>query len=292
MYTPTTFQAHLLRAVQNLALDTAEKRSRPGATPMLSAQITTGDATVAELGAVAVAVGIPRSWVDYVQVAGQQGQRWRPDQQMLSGQHSTRSELVTAYTARIRDLQQIVGTAAAYARRGTPGPEAAAKVCQIIGITWQCAGAVGHALSLTREERRQCWQPGSQQWTSAVAATIDSLDDDALIRRWKAICSRDFTPLAVPIIVLQGAGITHDDIARQLPLSPDQMVDHTAIALSGPRRTPTVDIAIDNAEREGAAITSAIDAAGLTTSPTLFSVLDRAPTDGSESHGADTEATP
>ncbi|WP_063129897.1 hypothetical protein [Nocardia fusca] len=267
MYTPTEFQAHLLRAVQNLAFDTAQKRNHNRITPIQAAQIDIVDSAGAQIEAAALAIGIPRPWVDYARIAGGQGQRWHPRQQMLSGRHATRSELLTAHTARIRELQKMAATAAAYPPRMGAGPDAVAKVRQVLGITWQRAGAIGHALALTRDERHQCWQPGPQQWSAAVAAAVNTLDDTALAARWEAMHTSDFTPLAMPIMVLQGAGITHDDIARQLPLSPDQMVEHAAIALFGAPEPRSLDTTIAGTSRTrgGGLIATAIDAAALTT---------------------------
>lgn len=292
MYTPTAFQGQLLRAVQNLAFDTAEKRSQTRRTPMLAAQIATGDAAGEQIEAVAVAIGIPRAWIDYARVAGGQGQRWHPQQQMLTGKHPARGELLTAHTARIRDLQEMTAAAVAYPRRVGAHPETVAKVRQVIGITWQRVGAIGHVLALTREERQQCWQPGPQQWTSAVAAKLDALDDTSLAQRWQDIHTRDFTPLAMPIMVMQAAGITHDDIARQLPLSPDQMVDHVGIALPSAPSPTTVDPTIKTAVHDGARISAAIDSAGLTTSSKPLAATEPAPITAADSAAVDLGAEP
>ncbi|MGW6332182.1 hypothetical protein [Nocardia rhamnosiphila] len=294
MYTPTEFQAHLLRAVQNLAFDTAQKRSQDRITPMLAAQIEIGDSAVAQIGAAAVAIGIPKPWVDYARIAGGQGQRWRPRQQMLAGQHPARTELLTGHAARIRELQEMAATAAAYPRRVGADPDAVARIRQVLGISWQQIGAVGHALALTRDERVQCWQPGPQQWSAAVAARVKALDDTALAGRWQAMHTSDFTPLAMPVMVLQGAGITHDDIARQLPLSPDEMVDHAAVALFGVPATRSPNTTIASTARDGELIATAIDSAGITTPPTAVREFDPTattlPSTGSDP--ADTGAEP
>ncbi|MEV4237085.1 hypothetical protein AB0J47_18125 [Nocardia sp. NPDC049737] len=271
MDTPTGLQAHLLKAVQNLAYDnhqTLQRARHTGPTsppPEVVAQLGISDRSREQLETVGLAVGVPKAWIDYARAAGERGSQWKPGQVMLGSGQVQRSELTTALGREVRDLQDMAGIAAAHTRHAELDSDAVARFRRVMGMTWQRLGAVAHALALSEEERHQVWQRGHQHWSTAVAEQVRDHNDQQLTARWNEVAGCDFTAVAMPVIVLQAAGITHDDIAAQMPVSPDHMVELVVDALTTADRGPVAPIVTDpDRAPEAAAINAAIEAAGLT----------------------------
>ncbi|MGY2087903.1 hypothetical protein [Nocardia gipuzkoensis] len=271
MDAPTPLQAHLLKSVQNLAYDSQqllERAHQAGHTsppPEVVAQVQIGQRSRDQCEAVALAVGVPKAWIDYARAAGERGTRWQPGQALLGSGQVERSALVTALRREIHGLQDMAGLGAAYPRRAALDEDAVARFRRVMGMTWQRLGAVSHALGLSEDERHQVWQRGYGHWATTVAEQLRGQSDQQLAKRWKQVAGADFTAVAMPMLVLQAAGITPDDIATQMPISPDRMVEHAAAALSTTDRNATALIVVDPGREPGPAadITAAIDAAGL-----------------------------
>ncbi|WP_433678326.1 hypothetical protein [Nocardia sp. CA-119907] len=271
MDTPTGLQAHLLKAVQNLAYDnlqTLERARHAGHAsppPEVLAHLGISDRSREQLENVGLAVGVPKAWIDYARAAGERGTRWKPGQVMLGSGQVQRSELTAALGREVRDLQDMAGFAAASTRRGELDSDGVARFRRVMGMTWQRLGAVAHALSLSEEERHQVWQRGPQHWSTAVAEQIRDYSDQQLAVRWNEVAGCDFTAVAMPVIVLQAAGIAHDDIAAQMPVSPDHMVELVVDALTTADHSgPSAPITDPARAPEAAGINAAIEAAGLT----------------------------
>ncbi|MEV0027913.1 hypothetical protein [Nocardia sp. NPDC050793] len=272
MDTPTPLQAHLLKAVQNLAYDNQQLRARARAaghadtSPEVLRTLDIGERSGDQLEATAVAIGVPKAWIDYARAAGQRGALWQPGQVMLGSGHVPREMLIAALAREVHGLQDMAGVHAAYTSRGhlTGGPVAAFR--RVMGMTWQRLGAVAHVLTLSEPERHQVWQRGHQHWSTVVAAQVRGYPDQDLVRTWNHVARMDFPVVAAPVLVLQWAGITHEDSAAQMPISPDRMVELAATALTG--HDPTAArLTITNPVRErdtAAGIAAAVDAAGLT----------------------------
>ncbi|MGW5456767.1 hypothetical protein, partial [Nocardia sp. NPDC003979] len=124
---------------------------------------------------------------------------------------------------------------------------------RVMGVSWQQVGAVGHALDLNAVEQQHAWEPTAQLWTEQVAQTMSRLDRAELSARWQAVIDTDFATVSMPVMVLQAAGITPDDINRQLPVLPDRMVELAAAAL---------DADLANPDAVGLGIDAAIEATG------------------------------
>ncbi|WP_068056372.1 hypothetical protein [Nocardia xishanensis] len=275
MDAPTLLQAHLLKAVQNLAYDNHQLQARARATgqadtsPELLRTLEIGERSREQLEATAVAIGVPKAWIDYARAAGQRGALWQPGQVMLGSGHVPRHTLIAALSREMHGLQDMAGVHAAYTGRGDLGGGPVAEFRRVMGMTWQRLGAVSHALTLSEEERHQVWQRGRQHWSTVVAAQVRDYPDQELVRRWNQVAGMEFPVVAAPILVLQWAGITHEDSAAQMPISPDRMVELAATALTehtqDAERLTVTDPGRDH--DTATAINAAIDAAGLTALP-------------------------
>ncbi|MEU2258112.1 hypothetical protein ABZ540_33620 [Nocardia xishanensis] len=273
MNTPTPLQAHLLKAVQNLAYDNQQLRARTRAggqadtSPELVRTLDIGERSRKQLEATAVAIGVPKAWIDYARAAGQRGALWQPGQVMLGSGHVPRDTLITALSREVHGLQDMAGVHAAYTSRSDLHGGSVAEFRRVMGMTWQRLGAVAHALTVSEEERHQVWQRGNQHWSTVVAAQVRGYPDHDLVRRWNLVARRDFPVVAAPVLVLGWAGITHEDSAAQMPISPDRMVELAATALNentpNARRLAVTDPGRDHDTAAG--IAAAVDAAGLTT---------------------------
>ncbi|WP_067473522.1 hypothetical protein [Nocardia amamiensis] len=274
MDTPTPLQAYLLKAVQNLAYDnhqTFQRARYAGHTsppPEVVAHVDISDRSREQLEEVGLAVGVPKAWIDYVRAAGERGTSWQPGQVMLGSGHVQRSALTAALGQQVRHLQDMAGVAAAHTRYTVLDSDEVARFRRVLGMTWQRLGAVAHALSLSEEERHQVWQRGHQHWSTAVAGQVRDHSDQQLAARWNEVASSDFTAVAMPVIVLHAAGITHDDIAAQMPASPDHMVELVVDALTAAGRGRAWPPITDPAHTpEAAGINAAVQAAGLDGDP-------------------------
>ncbi|WP_316574267.1 hypothetical protein [Nocardia canadensis] len=237
MFEPNPVQAKLLKAVQNLASDNQHliDRSRTGDNEGLSsmalAHLDIGRRTRENLEAIATAVGVPKSVIDYTRACGERGHRWAPGQPLLSTEAIDRDTLLRGHRRAVAELQTMAGVGAAAARQGALSRAGFSAFRRVMGVSWQQVGAVGHALGLTTVEQQHAWEPTAMPWTEQVAHTLSKLDRTELSARWKAVIDTDFATVSMPVMVLQAAGITPDDINRQLPVLPDRMVELAAAAL-------------------------------------------------------------
>ncbi|MFC9871696.1 hypothetical protein [Nocardia salmonicida] len=272
MFDPNPIQAKLLTAVQNLAsdsqrlIDQSRTRNNERLSPMALAHLDIGRRTRENLEAIATAVGVPKSVIDYTRASGERGHRWQPGQPLLSTEAIDRDTLLRGHLHAVAQLQMVAGVGAAFSRQGTLPREGFAAFRRVMGLNWQRVGAVGHALGMTTVEQQHAWQPTTNPWTDHVTQTVATLDRTALMARWRAVVETNFATVSMPVMVLQAAGITPDDINRQLPVLPDRMVELAAAALE-----PLVV-----REMGGAGIDAAIEATGAE-SQTEFEPTDHRP---------------
>ncbi|WP_157124429.1 hypothetical protein [Nocardia pseudovaccinii] len=299
MVTPTPLQAHLLKAVQNLAYDNHQRTERTRLagkhrpSPEVLQHLRIGERSREQIEGVALAVGVPKAWIDYARAAGERGGQWQPGQVLLGSGHVERRALTEALARDVRGLQAMAGVAAAHTRRSELNGAAVAQFRRVMGMTWQRLGAVSHALSLSEEERHQVWQRGDQHWSTAVAEQFAASSDRQLAAQWNQVSGTDFTAITMPVIVLQSAGITHDDIAAHMPISPDRMVELAATALTTlDRRSTPLTVTDPDRGLEAAGINAAIEATGVTDdsplalapSDTADSATTSAPTEVNRGH--------
>ncbi|MFD4351551.1 hypothetical protein ACFWPX_03280 [Nocardia sp. NPDC058518] len=236
MFEPNPIQARLLMAVQNLAAENQHliDRSRAAGdhelTPTAQAHLHLGRRTQESFEAVATAVGVPQSVLAYTAASGQRGHRWQPGQPLLSTEEIARDTLLAGHRAAVGQLQEMAGIGAALAHQEPLSRAGFAAFRRVMGYRWQQVGAVGHALALTTPERQRAWEPTDTAWTTTVARTVGGLHRSDLVARWRAIVDTE-SYLSIPVRVLRDAGISLDDISRQLPVPPDRMVELTAAAL-------------------------------------------------------------
>ncbi|WP_280222104.1 hypothetical protein [Nocardia neocaledoniensis] len=237
MFEPNPVQAKLLKAVQNLAsdnqhlIDQSRTDGSQGLSPMALAHLDIGRRTRENLEAIATAVGVPKSVIDYTRACGERGHRWAPGQPLLSTEAIDRDTLLRGHRRAVAELQTMAGVGAAAARQGDLSRAGFSAFRRVMGVSWQQVGAVGHALGLTTVEQQHAWEPTARPWTEQVAHTLSKLDRAELSARWRAIVDTDFATVSMPVMVLQAAGITPDDTNRQLPVLPDRMVELAAAAL-------------------------------------------------------------
>ncbi|WP_288049538.1 hypothetical protein, partial [Nocardia sp.] len=235
MHSPSRLQAHLLRGIQNLALDHQQRRiefSVSGQPAEVLAQLQIGERSLILLEQVAAGVGVPQAWIAYSRAAGERGDRWRPGQQLLGSGFVDRDRLLAGLGREVRELQHMAGVGAVFTRQGGLDSDVVARFRRVMGMTWQRLGAISHALGLTREEQHQVWARGDRHWSTAVADQVRAADARSVAQSWNRIVATDFSALTVPVIVLQAAGITAEDLAAAMPTSPDDMVTHVADALT------------------------------------------------------------
>ncbi|MGW5922163.1 hypothetical protein ACWFPY_24500 [Nocardia fluminea] len=239
MFEPNPIQARLLMAVQNLAFENQHliDRSRAAGDQVLAppaqAHLYLGRRTQESFEAVATAVGVPQSVLAYTTAAGQRGHRWQPGQPLLSTEEIARDTLVAGHRVAVGHLQEMAGIGAAVAHQEPLSRTGFAAFRRAMGYSWQQVGAVGHALALTGPERRHAWEPTGTAWTTSVAQTVGGLQRSELLARWRAIVDTE-SYASMPVRVLRDAGISLDDISRQLPVLPDRMVELAAAARQPP----------------------------------------------------------
>ncbi|WP_216917953.1 hypothetical protein [Nocardia noduli] len=267
MDTPSRLQAHLLRGIQNLALDHQQRRtqlSESGPSADASAQLQIGERSLTLLEQVAAGVGVPQAWIAYSRAAGERGDRWRPGQQLLGSGYVDRDRLLAGLGREVRELQHMAGVGAVFTRHGGLDSDVVARFRRVMGMTWQRLGAMSHALGLTREEQHQVWARGDRHWSTAVAEQVRAADSRSVAQSWNRIVATDFSALTVPVVVLQAAGITAEDLHAGMPISPDDMVAHVADALTAAEQRADTALAVTDPSRssEAAAISAAVEAAG------------------------------
>ncbi|MFD4431497.1 hypothetical protein, partial [Nocardia sp. NPDC058497] len=258
MFEPNPIQAKLLKAIQNIACDSQRliEQSRTADNHQSSTALVHLDIsrrTRENLEALAAAVGVPKSVIDYTRAAGERGHRWRPGQPLLSTETIDRDTLLTGHAGSVWQLQTMAGVGAAIAQQGTLPRNGFEAFRRVMGVSWQRVGAVGHALDLTETQRRHAWEPTNRPWTDRVAETVGTLQRSALKTRWRGIVETNFVAVSMPVSVLTAAGVTPDDITAQLPVLPDRMVELAALALEP---HPTVG------EVFGTDIAAAVEATG------------------------------
>ncbi|MEV6362157.1 hypothetical protein [Nocardia asteroides] len=238
MFAPDPIQSQLLMSVQNIAFDSRRLIDRSRAegdlelSPFALAHLDLNHRTREALEVVATAVGVPKSVIDYTRACGDRGYPWRPGQPLLSTEAIRRSALLAGHQRALTRLQEMAGIGAAIAARPRVPRAQFVAFRKAMGVSWQRVGALGHALALTETERTRLWEPRAGiGWATSVAQTVAGLDRSELAARWRTIVDTDFTTAAIPVVVLQEAGITADDISRQLPIGPDRMVELAAAAL-------------------------------------------------------------
>ena len=152
MFDPNPIQAKLLKAVQNLASDNAhlidQSRTRDNQqlSPMALAHLDIGRRTRENLEAIATAVGVPKSVIDYTRASGERGHRWQPGQPLLSTEAIDRDTLLRGHLRAVAQLQTMAGVGAAFSQQGTLPRDGFAAFRRVMGVTWQRVGAVGHGL--------------------------------------------------------------------------------------------------------------------------------------------------
>lgn len=239
MFEPNPIQARLLMAVQNLAAENQHLIDRSRAAgdhvmpPTAQAHLYLGRRTQQSFEAVATAVGVPQSVLAYTAASGQRGHRWQPGQPLLSTEEIARDTLLAGHRATVGHLQEMAGIGAVLAHQEPLSRAGFAAFRRVMGYRWQQVGAVGHALALTGQERQRAWEPTGTAWTTSVAQTVGGLQRSELVARWRAIVDAE-SYMSMPVRVLRDAGISLDDISRQLPVLPDRMVELAAAALQPP----------------------------------------------------------
>ncbi|WP_067859911.1 hypothetical protein [Nocardia shimofusensis] len=261
MATATALQAHMLKGIQNLALDNERHRARlaeAGTSADAAEQLEIGQRSLTQLEQVALGIGVPKPWIDYARAAGQRGMRWEAGQSLLGSGHVEREHLISMLGREVRGLQDMAGIGAIYIGRGGLDADVVARFRRVMGMTWQRLGAISHALGLSNEEQHQVWRRGDRHWSTAVATQFANTDPKSLAQRWNRIVATDFSAATIPVVVLQAAGITAEDSAAAMPTSPDRMVAQAIDALAATEHAPATSRSLPRAAAE---IQTAVDAA-------------------------------
>ncbi|MFE9575305.1 hypothetical protein ACFYO1_02880 [Nocardia sp. NPDC006044] len=246
MQTPTPLQMLLLNGIQNLAYDNwtrVEKSVAAGydtPPPEVIDQITMSRRTLTQLEDLGALVGCPHSWLNFARRAGERGQASDARRLFYSPDEVPRGALIAALSGHIHQLQDSAGILAAHMRRN-PGLDRGERgnFQAVMGMVWQRLGAVSHELDVTDRERGQMWsRHGGRHWANVVAQELTGHNDEQVSARFRTVADADISIVAAPVIVCLRSGIALDDISKQMPDSPDRMVELVGVALDAMPRDP------------------------------------------------------
>ncbi|MFE5456109.1 hypothetical protein [Nocardia sp. NPDC056564] len=236
----------LLNGIQNLSYDNwarVEKSVAAGydtPPPETVEQITMTRRTLTQLEDLGSLVGCPHSWLNFARRAGERGQASDARRLFYSPDEVPRGVLIAALSGQIRQLQDSAGILAAHTRRN-PGLDRGerANFQTVLGMVWQRLGAVSHELHVTDRERGQVWsRHGGRHWANVVAQEMTNHNDEQVSARFHTVADANISLVAAPLIVCLRSGIALDDITKQMPDSPDRMVELVGVALDAMPRDP------------------------------------------------------
>ncbi|MGW5456773.1 hypothetical protein [Nocardia sp. NPDC003979] len=225
MANATTVQKRVLKALQNQAADSqkllnTQRASGTEPTPEWTQDFQARATVHSELGAAAIAGGVPVEWVDQARERGTKGIRWNTNLFLRRAAPVDREALIDNLRTDIEHLARFTGIHAAYRPIAAAHNSDTTKVGDILDTLWRRSAQLGVLLRV-EAEARQLW--AHDTWIETAASAAAGLDEAGLAHQWRAIAATDISSCAVQARALAEAGIDPD--SRIAPPEPSAVLD-------------------------------------------------------------------
>ncbi|MEU7765043.1 hypothetical protein AB0B25_07965 [Nocardia sp. NPDC049190] len=242
MITPTRTQVQVLKSLQNQSvtvtsmLATATRhQQQTGQRPPQSWYEDFHSRAILreELTNVALAGGVPRTWIDHVRERGARAVHWNPDLYLRTPEPLNWDEILGGLDAQVQRLRAWTALAAAYgpiAARAEDGASAAFD--RNLRILRARTAGVTNLLGLNTEQGQQLWGT-EKDWVAVGVAIVDGVPIEGLAQRWRQAAHNDTRAYALQATALAEAGIAIDD-AVALP-SHEELWPPISAALTPPQ---------------------------------------------------------
>ncbi|WP_280222098.1 hypothetical protein [Nocardia neocaledoniensis] len=221
----TAVHKRVLKAVQNQAADSQDLLNTQRAngtepTPEWTQDFQARATVHSELGAAAIAGGVPVEWVDQARERGTKGIRWNTNLFLRRAAPVDREALIDNLCTDIEQLARFTGIHAAYRPTAASGNSDTASVEETLDTLWRRSAQLGVLLGVNADEARQLWP--HDRWIE-TAASAAGLTEAGLAHQWRAIAATDISSCAVQARALAEAGIDPD--SRIAPPEPSAVLD-------------------------------------------------------------------
>ncbi|MEV0688285.1 hypothetical protein AB0I35_30950 [Nocardia sp. NPDC050378] len=222
----TALHQRVLKALQNQAADSqkllnTQRASGSEPTPAWTQDFQARAMVHSELGAAAIAGGVPAEWVDQARGRGTKGIRWNTNLFLRRAAPVDREALIDNLRADIDRLARFTGIHAAYRPIAAAQDSGSASVDDILNTLWRRSAQIGVLLGVGAEEARQWWPQDT--WIQTAATATAGLTQAQLAQQWRAIAATDISSCAVQATALAEAGIEPD--LRIAPPEPSAVLD-------------------------------------------------------------------
>lgn len=226
MANATAVQKRVLKALQNQAADsqkllTTQRASGTEPTPEWTLDFQARAMLHSELGAAAIAGGVPVEWVDQARERGTKGIRWNTNLFLRRAAPVDREALIDNLRTDIKHLARFTGIHAAYRPIAAAQNTGTAGVDDNLDTLWRRSAQLGSLLAVDADEARQLWP--HDRWIETAASAAAGLTEAGLAHQWRAIAATDLSSCAVQARALAEAGIDPD--SRIAPPEPSAVLD-------------------------------------------------------------------
>ncbi|NKX91239.1 hypothetical protein [Nocardia coubleae] len=226
MANATTVQKRVLKALQNQAADsqkllTTQRASGTEPTTEWTLDFQARATVHSELGAAAIAGGVPVEWVDQARERGTKGIRWNTNLFLRRAAPVDREALIDNLRTDIDHLARFTGIHAAYRPIAAAQNTGTAGVDDNLDSLWRRSAQLGVLLGVDADEARQLWP--HDRWIETAASAAAGLTEAGLAHQWRAIAATDISSCAVQARALAEAGIDPD--SRIAPPEPSAVLD-------------------------------------------------------------------
>ncbi|MBF6212178.1 hypothetical protein IU487_14165 [Nocardia puris] len=222
----TAVHKRVLKALQNQAADSqnllnAQRASGTEATPEWTQDFQARAMLHSELGAAAIAGGVPVEWVDQARERGTKGIRWSANLFLRRHAPVDREALIDNLCTDIDHLARFTGIHAAYRPLAAAHNSETGSVDDVLNTLWRRSAQVGVLLRIGADEARQLWSPNT--WIEKAASAAAGLTDAELAHVWLAIAATDISSCAVQARALAAGRIEPDPVIA--PPEPAAVLD-------------------------------------------------------------------
>lgn len=226
MANATTVQKRVLKALQNQAADsqkllTTQRASGTEPTPEWTLDFQARALLHSELGAAAIAGGVPVEWIDQARERGTKGIRWNTNLFLRRAAPVDREALIDNLRTDIEHMARFTGIHAAYRPIAAAQNTGTASVDDNLDSLWRRSAQLGVLLGVDADEARQLWP--HDRWIETAASAAAGLTEAGLTHQWRAIAATDISSCAVQARALAEAGIDPD--SRIAPPEPSAVLD-------------------------------------------------------------------
>ncbi|GEM29055.1 hypothetical protein NN3_00620 [Nocardia neocaledoniensis NBRC 108232] len=222
----TAVHKRVLKALQNQAADsqkllTTQRASGTEPTPEWTQDFQARAMLHSELGAAAIAGGVPVEWVDQARERGTKGIHWNTNLFLRRAAPVDREALIGNLRTDIDRLARHTGIHAAYRPLAAAHNSDTGSVDETLNTLWRRSAQVGVLLGVEADEARQWWPQDT--WIETAASAAAGLTEAGLAHQWRAIAATDISSCAVQARALAEAGIDPD--SRIAPPEPSAVLD-------------------------------------------------------------------